>query len=132
MAFQNLDFFEPAASRTTNFNPPLGALRLEIHSSLWQSCSTMKRPGNTQTLSISLSPEPLKVLRRRAKVAHRGNLSAAIAEAAELLRRDVAMGELVVELEKKHGPLTDDTRARIDAELRGDAPPGRRKKKRAA
>ena len=92
----------------------------------------MKRAGKTVTLSISLSAEPLSLLRRRAKLAHRGNLSAAIAEAAELLRRDIAMGELTSELEKQHGPLTDDARERIDAELRGVPPPGGRKKKRAA
>jgi len=92
----------------------------------------MKRAGKTQTLSISLSAEPLKLLRRRAKQAHHGNLSAAIAEAAELLRRDIAMGELVAELEKEHGTLTDVDRATIDAELRGQAPVERRRKKRAA
>ena len=92
----------------------------------------MKRAGKTETLSISLSPEPLALLRRRAKQAHHGNLSAAIAEAAELLRRDVAMGELVAELVKEHGALTDDDRATIDAELRAAPPGGRRKKKRAA
>ena len=92
----------------------------------------MKRAGKTVTPSISLASAPLNVLRRRAKAAHRGNLSAAIAEAAELMRRDVAMGELVVELERKHGALTDDARDSIDAELRGDVPSARRKKKRAA
>jgi hypothetical protein len=92
----------------------------------------MKRAGKTETLSISLGPEPLKFLRRRAKQAHRGNLSAAIAEAAELLRRDVAMGELAATLAKEHGPLTDDERAAIDAELRGGAPAKPPRKKRAA
>jgi hypothetical protein len=86
----------------------------------------MKRAGRTETLSISLAPEPLKVLRRRAKQLHRGNLSAAIAEAAEFLRRDMAMAELVRELEAEHGRLTDEDRATIDAELRRK-PPGRRR-----
>jgi hypothetical protein len=90
----------------------------------------MKRAGNTETLSISLSKEPLSVLRRRAKQMHRGNLSAAIAEAAELLRRDMAMGQLVSDLEAAHGELTDEERRAFDAELRG--PPRRRRKKHAA
>lgn len=90
----------------------------------------MKRAGRTETLSISLAPEPLKVLRRRAKQVHRGNLSAAIAEAAEFMRRDMAMGELISDLEKEHGPLTDEDRATFDAELR--AKPPRRRKKRVA
>lgn len=89
----------------------------------------MKRAGTTKTLSISLSPEPLKILRGRAKQVHRGNLSAAIAEAAEFMRRDMAMGELVAELEKEHGRLTVEDRARIDSELRTKR--GRRRKKRA-
>lgn len=96
-------------------------------------CNTMKRAGKTETLSISLLPEPLKLLRGRAKQAHGGNLSAAIAEAAEFLRRDIAMGELALELEKEHGPLTDEDRRHFDAELRPakvPAPP--KKKKRAA
>ena len=90
----------------------------------------MKRSGRTQTLSISLGPEPLRVLRRRAKQVHRGNVSAAIAEAAEFLRRDMAMGELVAELEEDHGPLTDDDRRAIQAELQPN--PVRRRKKRVA
>ena len=92
-------------------------------------------------MSISLSPEPLKLLRRRARQAHHGNLSAAIAEAAEFLRRDLAMVlrrftlddlELVIELEKEHGPLTDEDRAMVGAELRAQVGHLRRKKKRAA
>jgi hypothetical protein len=90
----------------------------------------MKRAGNTETLSISLSKEPLGVLRRRAKQMHRGNLSAAIAEAAELLRRDMAMGQLISDLEAAHGKLSDEERRAFDAELR--APPRGRRKKHAA
>ena len=88
----------------------------------------MKRSGGTKTLSISLGPEPLQILRRRAKQVHRGNVSAAIAEAAEFLRRDMAMGELVAELEKDHGPLTDEDRISIDAELQPKAPRPKRKR----
>ena len=90
----------------------------------------MKRAGRTETLSISLPPGPLKLLRARAKLAHGGNVSAAIAEAAELLQRDIAMGELVAELERVHGPLIDKDRTAIDAEWRGAPRP--RKKKTAA
>jgi hypothetical protein len=90
----------------------------------------MKRAGRTETLSISLGPEPLAVLRRRAKQVHSGNLSAAIAEAAELIRRDMAMGELVADLEKEHGPLSNTDRAAFEEELRGKA--SRRRKTRAA
>ncbi len=88
-----------------------------------------KRAGSTRNVSISLGPDAHRVLRRRAKSVHGGNLSAAVAEAAELLRRDMALAELVSELESEHGPLTDEKRERIDAEWRG---PSRRKKTRAA
>lgn len=90
----------------------------------------MKRAGRTETLSISLGPEPLAVLRRRAKQIHGGNLSAAIAEAAELIRRDMAMAELVADLEEEHGPLTAADRAAVEGELRGKS--SRRRKTRAA
>ena len=95
-------------------------------------CNTMKRPGRTETLSISMLPEPLKLLRRRAKQAHGGNLSAAIAEAAEFLRRDLAMQELIVELVKEHGPLTDAERKELGLELSAATSALRRKRKRAA
>jgi hypothetical protein len=91
----------------------------------------MTRPGKTLTVSISLAAEPLKVLRRRAKFAHRGNLSAAVAEAADYLRRDLAMGELIAQLENTHGPLTAKERGAFDTELQ--SPTGRtRRKARAA
>ena len=88
----------------------------------------MKRAGTTETLSISLAPGPLKVLRRRAKKAHGGNLSAAVSEAAELLERDMAMAELAEELQKAHGPLTDEDRQTIDAELQGGSSPRRKRR----
>jgi hypothetical protein len=91
----------------------------------------MSRASRTKTMSVSLAPEPLEVLRRRAKEVHDGNLSAAIAEAAELLRRDMAMGDLGSDLERAHGPLTDRDRIGFEAELRG-APPRRRRRKRPA
>jgi hypothetical protein len=91
----------------------------------------MSRASRSKTMSVSLAPEPLDVLRRRAKEVHDGNLSAAIAEAAELLRRDMAMGELVSDLERAHGPVTDHDRIGFEAELRATAP-RRRRRKRAA
>ncbi len=111
---------------------PLADLERASSDDLCYHSNTMKRGGRTETLSISLSEGPLQLLRRRAKQAHRGNLSAAIAEAAELLRRDIALGELARELQKEHGPLTDEERASIAEELQGSRAPSRKKKKRAA
>ena len=91
---------------------------------------TMRRAGNTKTLTVSLGPKSLDVLRRRAKKAYAGNLSAAVAEAAELLERDMAMAELADDLRGTHGQLTDEERRAIDAELNGSPSPKR--KRRAA
>lgn len=71
--------------------------------------------GKTETLSISLSQEPLKLLRRRAAGAP----------------RDLAM-EVVADLVATHGPLTDAERKSIDTAFRVDATAAPRKKKRAA
>ena len=87
-----------------------------------------KRAGKTETLSISLPPEPLRLLRSRAKRMHGGNLSAAIAEAAETLRLEEARQALAEDLDEALGPLTAATRRSVDTEWRAV----RRKKKRAA
>jgi len=91
-----------------------------------------KRGGRTVNLSISLGPESLALLRRRAKRVHGGNLSAAISEAAELLRTEEARSILAAEFDRTSGPMTDEARARIQAEQRGDIPAVRRTRKRAA
>lgn len=76
-----------------------------------------KRTGRTKNVSVSLDRAVLKMLRARADSTHAGNLSAAIAEAAEVLHRQVARDEVARELMRGRPPLTDDERAAIDAEL---------------
>lgn len=76
-----------------------------------------KRPGKTRNVSVSLDAAVLKMLRERADSAHAGNLSAAIAEAAEVLHRQTARDDVAEELMKGHPPLTDEERTAIDAEL---------------
>lgn len=66
---------------------------------------------------MSLDGPIMRILRDRADSAHAGNLSAAIAEAAEVLHRQVARDEVAAELMKGHPPLTKKERAAIDAEL---------------
>ena len=83
-------------------------------------------------LSISLRPETLALLRRHAKRVHGGNLSAAIAEAAELLRTEDARNALAAEFDRLFGPMSPEASARIQAEWRGEIPPVRRKRRRAA
>lgn len=66
---------------------------------------------------MSLDEAILEVLRERANSVHAGNLSAAIAEAAEVLRRQVARDEVARELMKGRPALSDEERAAIDSEL---------------
>lgn len=76
-----------------------------------------RRPGRTKNVSVSLDETILKMLRERADSTHAGNLSAAIAEAAEVLHRQAARDEVARELMKGHPPLSDEERAKIDVEL---------------
>ena len=93
-----------------------------------------KRTGRTKNVSLSLDAEILKMLRARADSTHAGNLSAAIAEAAEVLHRQAALDAVLQELNRGRAPLTDKRRAAIDAELEEGWRHARKhlKKKRAA
>jgi hypothetical protein len=75
------------------------------------------RSGTTTNVSVSLDAATLKALRERADSAHAGNLSAAVAEAAEALRRQTARDRVARELMKDRPLLTDAERSAIDAEL---------------
>lgn len=80
--------------------------------------------------SISLDDADLEWLRRRAERVHGGNLSAAIAEAARLLRHHEAMGAL---LDRFAAPmLTDEESRAIAAELDAPARAARGKRRRRA
>jgi hypothetical protein len=81
----------------------------------------MPRAGKTKNYSVSLGSDVHHILTVRAASVHDGNLSAAVAEAAELLRREVALTELAQDLERAVGPLTDEARARLDLEWSGAA-----------
>jgi hypothetical protein len=91
-----------------------------------------RRAGSTTTLSISLSPKDVAVLRKRAKRLHGGNVSAAIADAAELLRIDENRQAFAAKLEKELGPLDPELSRAILMETIGLIPPVRRKKTKVA
>lgn len=91
-----------------------------------------RRPGRTVNRSISFTPETLALLEERAKRIHGGNLSAAISDAAVLLRLEEARQALAKEFDDIHGPLTDEDRIELEAEQRTEVPRPRRRKKRAA
>jgi hypothetical protein len=90
------------------------------------------RAGRTVKVSVSLTREDVAALKRRANESYGGNLSAAFAEAARLIRQREARRRLVDEL---GGPtLTPEAAAAIDAEQRGGPryEPKKPRRKRAA
>jgi hypothetical protein len=91
-----------------------------------------KRAGRTTNISVSLDAVVLKMLRERANSNHGGNLSAAIAEAAEVLHRHAARDDVAKELMGGRPALTDKERREIDRDLNeGWAHARRVRKKRA-
>ena len=75
------------------------------------------RSGKTVKVSISIDKADLAVLRRRARESYRGNLSAAVSEAARLIRQRGARTRLI---EMLGGPsLTASAAGSIDAEQAG-------------
>jgi hypothetical protein len=88
------------------------------------------RAGTTRNVSVSLSLSTLASLRARAESTHGGNLSAAIAEAAEVLQRQTARQAVSRALMRGRPPLSDADRAAIDAELEEGWSHARRHKKR--
>jgi hypothetical protein len=89
------------------------------------------RAGRTVKISVSLDRSDLAVLRRRARESYRGNLSAAFAEAARLIRQREARGRLIDLLGGQ--TLTPAHAAEIDAEQAGrNDEPKKRRRARAA
>ncbi len=82
-------------------------------------------------VSVSIQADLLAAITRRAKRLYGGNISAVIAEMGEDVKRLDAMDRY---FEKYHiAPLTNEARARLDAELSGTAPPrGTKKTKKDA
>jgi Arc/MetJ-type ribon-helix-helix transcriptional regulator len=75
-------------------------------------------------ISISLDEHDVQWLQRRARSAHRGNLSAAVAEGIRLARHQEAMGAL---LDSLGAPtLTASEIQALGRELDGEAKPTRR------
>lgn len=86
------------------------------------------RAGRTVKVSVSVDREDLRVLRRRAKEAFGGNLSAVLAESARRLRQQEARDRVI---ERLGGPTIDaDVAAAIDAEQAGGSRYEPRKVKR--
>jgi len=90
------------------------------------------RSGRTKNISVSLDAVVLKMLRERADSNHGGNLSAAIAEAAEVLHRHAARDDVAKELMRGRPALTDKERREIDADLKEGWARARRLLKRRA
>lgn len=78
---------------------------------------SQKRSGRTVKVSVSLDRDDLAALKRHAKELFDGNLSAAFADAARLLRQLEARRRLVEML--GGSTLTPEASAAIDAEQNG-------------
>lgn len=76
-----------------------------------------RRSVRTTKVSIAIAPKDLSTFRARAKRLHDGNLSAAIADAAEKLRREEAAHRVLARLGAP--PLDEERAAELDAELYG-------------
>lgn len=83
-----------------------------------------RRDTETTKVSIAITPDDLEIFRARAKRLHRGNLSAAISDAAAKLRREEAAHRLLARLGAPE--LSEERAAEIDRELRGELPRKRR------
>jgi hypothetical protein len=89
-----------------------------------------RRDVETTKVSIAITRDDLRTFRARARRLHRGNLSAAIADAAAKLRREEAAHRVLGRLGAP--PLSDERSAEIEAELRGEAPPKKGRRGKAA
>lgn len=86
------------------------------------------RSGTTVKVSVSLAKADLAVLKRHAREAHGGNLSAAFGEAARLILQREARRRLIDQL---GGPiLTPEAATAIDAEQAGGSRRSVKKSKR--
>jgi hypothetical protein len=94
--------------------------------------SRKKRSGSTVTLSVSLNPKDVAIFRKRARRLHGGNVSAAIGDAAELLRIEENRQAFAARLEEELGPLDPAVERAILLETMGVSPPVRRKKRKVA
>ena len=91
-----------------------------------------KRAGITEKISVSVNRDDLRILKKRAKRLHGGNLSAVIAEIIAHAREQEGLADL---LDWLGGPasMTKEEEQEIDRELLGQPKaPTRRKRKRAA
>ena len=90
-------------------------------------CATMaKRPGNTVKLSISIDPNDLALLKKRAKRVSGGNISAAVSEAIQLAQEWEGRLALAAWLGEGREEPSAKTMDAIRAEWRGPQPPKRR------
>lgn len=94
----------------------------------------MRRPVETEKVSVSLKKQDLAVLRRRAKQLYGGNLSALISDFAKLARYEDGADKLVDWLTEIYTP-TPEALLAVEEEWRAPLRPARKQaksKKKAA
>ena len=74
-----------------------------------------KRPGGTTQLSISLPTEEVKLLKRRAKRVHGGNVSRVISDAIRYVAYEEGRDALIASFASKGVPSAEEAR-RFDVE----------------
>ena len=74
-----------------------------------------KRPGGTTHLSISLPTEEAKLLKRRAKRVHGGNVSRVISDAIRYIAYEEGRDALIASFKAKGKPTPEEAR-QLDAE----------------
>jgi hypothetical protein len=87
-----------------------------------------RRPGATETFSVSVDPETKAALRALADSDFGGNLSALVTDLAEEARRRKAAGEYL----RRHGiaPLTKRGAVELQAEIDAEVSSQRRRRKK--
>ncbi len=93
-----------------------------------------RRPGSTETFSVSVDAETKRALRALADAEFGGNLSALVTDFAEEARRRMAAGEYLRRqgIPKLGGGEADELQAAIDREVAAAAPGPKRRKRRTA
>jgi hypothetical protein len=81
----------------------------------------MKRAGVTQKISISVNEADLKILKKRAKRLHGGNVSAVFVEMTTWAKQQEARAAVLAALGGE--PITEQEREAVRREWRGEAAP---------
>ena len=112
-----------------------GHCHSSVHCAL-EKCATVgstmsKRAGVNAKISVSVNQDDLRILKKRAKRLHDGNLSAVIAEIIARAREQEGLADLLGWLGGP-GLMSKEEEEAIDRELLGQTTQPKRRRKKAA